>query len=124
MKKISLIFVALILLSGCISAQKGIIINSGAVLKMEGNVFLKISGDHNFINHSTQNQFGGTVVFAGSAPQMISGDQTSEFAILEINNSEGLTLGNDVTVVGELILNSGILDIQDQDLTIGDGADA
>jgi len=90
---------------------------------MEGNVFLKISGDHNFINHSTQNQFGGTVVFAGSAPQMISGDQTSEFAILEINNSEGLTLGNDVTVVGELILNSGILDIQDQDLTIGDGAD-
>jgi hypothetical protein len=123
MKKITLILLSVSLLLSPLSAQKGIIINSGAVLKMEGNVYLKISGDHNFVNHSTQSQFGGTVVFAGSAPQLITGDQASEFAILDINNAYGVNLGNAVSVNQELMLNAGILDISDYNITIGENAD-
>jgi hypothetical protein len=118
-----LILITFILFWGATSAQKGIVINQGAVLKMEGNVYLKLSGDHNFINHSTTNQFGGTVVFSGSAPQMISGDQTSEFAILEINNPDGVSLGNSVNVNNELMLNSGSIDLNAHNLIMGENAD-
>ncbi len=123
MKTNTLIIISLMLFLGTVSAQKGIVINPGAVLKIEGNVYLKLSGDHNFVNHSTTNQFGGTVIFSGSEPQMISGDQTSEFAVLEINNPDGVSLGNSVSINSELLLNTGYIDVDAFNLIIGENAE-
>jgi hypothetical protein len=98
MKTLTFIFLTVVIFSHSLWAQKGIVINSGAVLKMNGNVYLKLSGDHNFTNYSTQNQLGGTVVFSGTSEQTISGSEPSEFSNLDINNPNGVILGNDITI--------------------------
>jgi hypothetical protein len=123
MKTLTFIFLTVVIFSHSLWAQKGIVINSGAVLKMNGNVYLKLSGDHNFTNYSTQNQLGGTVVFSGTSEQTISGSEPSEFSNLDINNPNGVILGNDITIANELMLNSGILNINNFNLFMSESAD-
>ncbi|MGE0090470.1 MAG: hypothetical protein AB7S50_13445 [Bacteroidales bacterium] len=60
----------------------------------------------------------GGVILNGSVLQYISG--TGTFGRLELNNSEGARLNNDITLQRNLKLTSGILDMNDELLTLGE----
>lgn len=117
MKKLKITLTLMFSFITCISfSQTGITVNADAKLGIYGDVIINIT-DGDFINNSTENQFGGTIVFNGTSNQQISGTSESEFLILELDNSNGLTLGNNVRITNDLILNQGVFDIQDYDLT-------
>ena len=120
--KIKISFFIFLAFPGILFSQKGIIIQSDAIVNPVGNVVLKLSGDLNFVNNSTFNQFGGKVIFCGNSNQIISGNEPSEFEVVELDNPEFLILENDVIIHNELILSAGILDISESNLTIGTDA--
>jgi hypothetical protein len=117
------LFISIIIISFKFAeSQTGITIYPSAVLNITGDVFLNVTGNQNFINHSNQNQFGGTVVFSGISEQMITGNEPSVFANIEIDKDNVLTLGNDITITDEIILTSGILNINEYNLTLEENA--
>ena len=123
MKMLKIILILMLtFITGISSAQTGITINADAKLSISGDAIIKIT-DCDFTNNSSENQFVGTFVFTGTSNQQIGGTSESEFSILEIDNTNGLTLANNVTVNDELILNQGVIDIQDYDLTLAENSD-
>ncbi|MCF6365032.1 MAG: T9SS type A sorting domain-containing protein [Bacteroidales bacterium] len=97
-------------------AQTGIIINSGAKLEIN-NAYLKIN-DGDFINNSSENTFLGTIVFNGSSGQTIGGTTNSKFDMLIINNGNTVNLENNLYLIGGVVFNNGILNVNNYDLTL------
>ncbi len=123
MKKLkNILILMLTFVTGICLAQTGITINADAKLSISGDAIIKIA-DCDFTNNSFENQFGGTFIFTGTSNQQIGGTSESEFSILEIDNSNGVSLGNNVIINNELILSQGVVNIQDNDLTLSENSD-
>jgi hypothetical protein len=84
-----------------------------------GNLVLNNPADHkitlsgNLSNNGTyidNNSAGGGVLMAGASQQQISG--SGSFGRLELNNTSGAITQNDISLNGDIVLTSGILDIQ------------
>ena len=73
----------------------------------------------NLDNNASYSDNGGTsgIILNGTLLQLISG--TGTFGQLNLNNSSGAALNNDITMTENLILTSGILDISQYLLTLG-----
>ncbi|MDZ7633090.1 MAG: hypothetical protein U5L72_01035 [Bacteroidales bacterium] len=65
----------------------------------------------------TDDNSSGGVRMAGSTQQTISG--TGSFGRLVLDNLNGATVSNDITVQNNLVLTQGILDINSHQLTLG-----
>ena len=104
------------LLCGISNAQTGIIINSGATLK-GNNAYIKINnGD--FINNSSDILLNSTVVFTGNTDQTIGGTSSSSFSALDVNNASAVNLENSLYILDGLVLSDGVLEINNQNLTL------
>ncbi len=106
--------------STSIFAQKGIIINSGAKMELSPGTSLIVGSDLGLINNSTNSAFNGTVVFSGASLQEIGGSESTTFSVLDIDNSNNVSLSANTRITNELILTSGVLDIGDFDLILSD----
>jgi hypothetical protein len=94
-----------------------IYIDADATLSLGLSSSLNVAG--NFINDGVVNLTAGTVTFSGATAQTIGGTGTTIFNNLTINNSNGVSLANDVSVSAGLNLSSGILSLGNYNLTIG-----
>ena len=93
-----------------------------------GNLFLNsykasVLNGGNFVNDGayTDNDITGGVSMAGSSQQQISG--TGSYQRLEINNSTGVILLNDITLLHDLVMTTGIFDIQSNNLILNTASD-
>lgn len=93
-----------------------------------GNLFLNaykasVLNGGNFINDGayTDNDVTGGVSMAGSSQQQISG--TGSYQRLEINNSAGVVLANDITLLHDLVMTTGVFNIKSSNLVLNTGAD-
>ncbi len=96
-------------------------IPDGVIFNVPNNTNLVLSGNSNLIVNSTNANFEGNVRFVSSSEQTISGNTPVEITNLYIDNN-GLVLDNDLTVNSELDMQSGIINIQNNNLTIGEAA--
>ena len=62
---------------------------------------------------------GSTAIFNGSSAQTIGGTQSTTFGNVTINNSNGVSLSTDITVVGTLLFTSGKITTGTNTVTIG-----
>ena len=72
-----------------------------------GSASLVVNGD--FVNDGIINSMNSTLSFVGSGDQVISGSGTISFSDVIVNNGGDLILDSDVTIEGELNLQSDIL---------------
>jgi hypothetical protein len=100
-------------LSSSPSAVNNLTINSGATLSL-GNNTLTVNG--NLTSNGTINIGNSTLVFSGTAAQNVSISET--LFNLTLNNSNGLTLGQNLTVSNNLNLTAGTLNIDTRSLTL------
>lgn len=68
-------------------------------------------------NAGTFNATSSTFIFDGPAAQQITGSNTFEY--LTLDNGSTLTINNDQVILSSLVLNSGVLDLNNNDLTLG-----
>jgi hypothetical protein len=97
-------------------------IENGAELTLAAGSTFNVSG--NFINNGTFNQIGNSIVnFTGNAAtQTISGSGTLSFSNLTINKSVGnVSLGNNVSISGDLIFLNGNLNLNGKTLDYSGG---
>ncbi len=95
-------------------------INSGQLID-GGNEMLVKGNVTNNASHASSNPATGGFVFGGSALQRIYG--TGQFGRIEINNSSGVQLENSITMENDLTITDGILQLQNNKLTLGLTAD-
>jgi hypothetical protein len=95
--------------NGNLTIGNGTLVLSNYKLSLVGNIT-------NNSTYSDDNITGG-VSLAGSSLQQIYG--TGSFGRLELNNSSGAKLNNDITVQNDLVLTIGKLDINAYMLTLG-----
>ncbi len=75
-----------------------------------GNQDFKIKG--NLTNNGTLDFPNDNIIeFCGTTPQIISGNTSTNFKNLKVNNAEGVSLNSPINVNTELILTSGNLNI-------------
>ncbi|GAB4289292.1 MAG: hypothetical protein Kow0068_14880 [Marinilabiliales bacterium] len=101
---------------GTLFVDGDIIITSGGDLNQTGGT-ITLNGD--FINYSSFTSTGGNVSFSGNVIQYIDGSQSSSFTNLTINNLNDVKLDNDISVKGNLILNTGNLNLMDFSVDLG-----
>lgn len=84
-----------------------------------GNYAVNLKND--LINNSayTDTQYG--IILNGTSQQQISGSGT--FARLELDNSNGARTGSDIILNKDLVLTNGVLDINDDLLSLGENSD-
>ena len=90
-----------------LSAQVSMVIGSGDMLAVNGNMTITLSG--NWQNNGVFVPGSGTVSFEGSGNQAIANAGGETFNNLAVNNSGGVTLSNSATVQDTLALISGKL---------------
>jgi hypothetical protein len=87
-----------------------------------GANLVSIEGDLiNNANFESDDDVGGVLLINGDVQHLLSG--TGTYGRLELNDSKGARLENDITLGNDLILSSGILDINDNLLTLGVNSD-
>jgi hypothetical protein len=92
-------------------------INSGATVTLSGSTAtLNVTGS--FINNGTFNASTSIVSFNGTSTQTIP---AGTYGQLEINNANGVNLGDDLTVTDTIFFTSGTLSLGNNDLTVGSG---
>jgi len=97
---------------------KGLTISAGTLVSTSAT--MNLAGD--FTNNGTFTHSSGTVNFNGSVAQVIGGSQATTFNALIINNTAGVSLGNNETTNAALTLTNGILTIPTGNtLTIANG---
>jgi len=106
-------------LAGTTTVTGTLTISSGALIQSSFTLDLK----GNFINNSTFSGGTGTTIFDNNSAQTISGSGpwgpiTQTFYNLYINNSSGVTLSAPVSVSHTLVLESGILTLGSNKLTV------
>ncbi len=101
-----------------------------ANLAVGGNNLKQLAGADIFVQENFTASEGGTnfllengrVIFNGSSPQTISGQETSFFA-LEIDNAAGLNLASPTNINDQLVLSSGVINTTPQNiLTLAENA--
>lgn len=94
-------------------------IGSNGTLTLSSSVGgdLKVGG--NFVNNGTLTANGRLVLFNGTASQDISGSGAGNFAYVDINNSNGVTLNRSLTIDNQLKLSNGNLTLGANNLTLG-----
>ncbi len=98
------------------TVNRNLTIGSGSLLLNTYKVTVLTSGSFtNNGGYSDDNVTGG-ITMAGSSQQQISG--TGSFNKLEINNSAGALLLNDITLDHDLVMTSGIFNIQSSNLIL------
>ena len=124
--KINILFIKLLCLLFCIQmhAQDSLVIYSGATLQMDGgNIYIQ---NGRFINNGTFAGNAGTVHFteaAATSNTSIAGTTPTTFYNLTLNKtSNDAFLEQDITIVNQLDMTSGKLDVQDHNLNISDAA--
>lgn len=80
---------------------------------------VNVHGD--FTNNATYTETGSGVILNGTSQQHISG--TGTFGRLELDNMAGARVDNDLTLQKDLVLTTGILDINEHLLTLGINSD-
>jgi hypothetical protein len=107
----------LIIASGHTSISGDIIMNNGqSRITFVGPGTLSVGGNLPSIGFLTP--AGGTVDYNGTTPQLVAGYAYNN---LNINNSSGTALDDDVTVSGTLSLSAGKLTLGAHSLTVGIG---
>jgi hypothetical protein len=106
----------------------GNIINEQATYIFDVNgKTLTINGNFDFTNGANINASAAssTLVFAGSAAQSIPASAISSNTVnnLTINNSNGVSMGSELSVTGTLTLTQGNLSAGSYDLTMASGSD-
>jgi hypothetical protein len=101
-----------------VTVLKDLTLGSGQFLNSTFSVNVKgnLVNNANYDGNATQ----GGVILNGSSLQIISG--TGTFGRLELTNSNGARLLNDITLQKNLKLTSGILDINQYMLTLGENS--
>ncbi len=79
-----------------------------------------INAKGDVINNATYTSSGSGLVLNGSDSQELSG--TGTFARVELANSNGAVLANDITINGELALTYGILNVKNYLLSLAESA--
>jgi|GEM_PF-859141 len=89
----------------------------GGTLKIDGNYTNNVAGADVLINPAS----GSEVALTGTSPQTLGGTTTTPFtfANLLVNNNSGIYLANDCFVNGNLTLNSGLMNLETANLTMG-----
>nr|WP_321453212.1 PKD domain-containing protein [uncultured Carboxylicivirga sp.] len=103
-------------LTKVVAVNNQLTINNGTLAI--GSNAINVKGD--VLNNSSYTSSGLGLVLNGSINQALYG--TGTFARLELDNSAGATLENDVTLNGELALTSGVLNIKDNLLSLAESA--
>jgi len=120
--KISIIKNAVLKISGGTSAdytnetsgsEHGRIDLDGKII-LEGDWFNNATSGYVLINIGT----GGEVKFVGSSAQTIGGTRATYFEKLTLDNSNGISLGNDITMYGNLSLSNGNILLGSNNLTL------
>ncbi|MBI3365091.1 MAG: T9SS type A sorting domain-containing protein [Ignavibacteriae bacterium] len=93
----------------------GVTITGGILLMANANNSITVAGNWTQ-SGGTFTATNGAVIFNGSTAQTLSG--TSQFADLTINNANGVSLSNTVTVNGTLTLTSGAVSTSSNTLII------
>jgi hypothetical protein len=145
MKKLSagLIIISLFFSCSVAIAQSGLHATSGAVITVQNGAALYINGPMHLANTSTLNNAGivtiarqgadtadfndqsvtpyaygtGKFIFTGPGVQNIRGGTFNELEMAKTANSK-LNLLNDITVSQRVIFNSGLLDLNQHELTL------
>ncbi|MBN2764818.1 MAG: T9SS type A sorting domain-containing protein [Paludibacteraceae bacterium] len=86
-----------------------------------GDFTHNISGNWN--NNGNFNAANSTIVFSENGAKTISGSSSANFYNLTINSTSGVTLGVDTDNSNLLTLNSGLLSIEDYNLTTANVTD-
>lgn len=119
-------YALLLLLPLCTRAQE-ITITSGASLALTGNAILTIQ-DGGLINNGSFSAGNGIVLFSGAtatANSFIAGNNSMVFNHLTINKSSNdVLLSNNITVNGNLTMQSGNLQLNNYTVDLGSGAGA
>jgi hypothetical protein len=103
-----------LLLGSNITVKGNITIMSNTTLDVSNNTgtnSYNISNTGNWINNGSFTQRASTVTFSGSSAQSISGNSTTSFYGLTMNNSSstGVTLASPAIITNSLILTDGII---------------
>ena len=106
-------------LQGSINVNGNIEIYSSSTLE-SNNFNISISG--NWSNQSSFNQGSGQVLFTGAFEQTISNPATESFYNFSLNKSGGeLALENDIIIENTLSMLAGVINTQQNKLTLGTG---
>ncbi|MCF6366562.1 MAG: T9SS type A sorting domain-containing protein [Bacteroidales bacterium] len=115
------IIIVLILIAGISSESQVLSVSDGVSFSVQGSVTLTLSDGTDFINDSQNTSLNGNIEFIGSGEQIISGTVPLNISNMYIDNS-GLLLENDVFVSSELNMQNGIINLQSNNLTVGNSA--
>jgi hypothetical protein len=105
--------------AGTVVSQTGDFTNAvTGTLEQEGTIELKGS----WTNDGAYSSGAGRLKLTGSGAQDISGTAPVTFRQLEIDKpAQGVTLGRDIVIAGQLILTGGRLDLNGRSLTLSAG---
>lgn len=107
-----------------ITVNKELRILSGSLID-GGNIITVKKNIVNYTTHTSSNPAAGGIRLQGSLNQIISGNGTATpayFGRLELDNTAGALLQQDITINNVLTLTNGSINIDDQLLTIGTNA--
>ena len=92
--------------------------NNGAAIVMENGAYLVIDS-LDFQNNGTFSQSAGTVLFSGNINNYISGTNAPQFYNLALNKSgASLLLQNNITVNNQLSFTTGLLNLNNNNITL------
>ncbi len=103
------------------TVNRNLVIGSGNIFLNSNLVTVLTSG--NFTNNGayTDDNITGGISMAGSSQQQISG--TGSYNRLEINNTSGVLLMNDITLNHNLVMTAGVFNIQSNNLILNTTSD-
>jgi hypothetical protein len=98
------------------------IISNNAKIETLPGTFVILANGMNLVNNSDTLVLSGNYVFQGALPQKIAGVQPVEFDNLTVEQGAFLSLYNDIKVHTSLKLNSGIINLMDNNITLTSGS--
>ncbi|MEN8226105.1 MAG: hypothetical protein ABFS05_12180, partial [Bacteroidota bacterium] len=99
-------------------AKVDVTVSDGATVTNDGTITLR----KNFTNNGTANLGTGEFILEGTTgAQLVDGTAVSEFGILTVNNSDGVSLGNSVRVNTGMTMTTGVVELYDYNFTVGPG---
>lgn len=101
-------------ISASLGIYSGVFNDGGNNVTLRGNVY-------NESIHSSSNPAAGGLIFEGASAQRIYG--AGQFGRIEINNSNGVILENDISLTNNISLRSGIFQLQYFKLSLGENTD-
>jgi hypothetical protein len=131
-----LLFMLVALVAGNFAFGQDLFFNQGAYLHLGSNAFIKVDGNARFAADSSVHMDGeiklsgnlyygdftpfvngANVVFIDSNLQVIDGDASMKFQNLTLEKTGGnLQLQTDIEIINQLILSTGLLDIENHDI--------